>query len=867
MTAGSPGTSRGERVYACPAGVWDEVYSEDGGVRPGWPRFLTALRGVAPAELARRSGLAERMLRENGVNYHSPLDGGAGARPWRLDLLPMLLTMAEWTQVGDALTQRANLLNRIIADIYGPQTLLDEGLLPPELVYANSEYLRALAFTPRLNGTARAEHPGENGQGRSDTGQRHDLAPMLFYAAELARAPDGSWRVMADRSEAPAGPGFALENRIVSSRTIPSSFKSLPVERLAPFFVRLQNSLRKRALKNPDSPRIVLLSSGPDHPYYFEDVYLARYLGYTLVEGGDLAVRSDCVFLKTLSGLIPVDIVLARCAEAGLDPLELGGGSAHGVPGLLNAARAGNVVIANRPGCGIVGAPVFMAVLPELCQQLLGEPLRMPSIPTWWCGRSESLSLVLERLDELVIKPAFQKSGGEEIIVSELTPERRDKLVRRLQTEPWNYVAQEKIARSGVPVWSEHGLSCGHAAVRAFLVEDDGQWHLMPGGLIRIAPDTSPMQLSVAAGEGSKDLWVLADSKVDPVSLLTPADQPAELRRTGALFPSRVADNLFWLGRTLDRCDFIGRLVRALAERLIGEGTSDLTGVRFLARTLSEQGQLEPGFVLEGMESQLPSLSEALPLAVFDTREVGGLSRAVHDLRRLASLVRDWISPDTWHRINVTTSAFHVDASKDFKDLADVVTATNALIGDVAAVSGLITDGMNRGPSWRFLDLGRSIERAGATARLLLSADFRRSATEPGLLRTLVEVLDVRMTYRFRYRENLQRNAVLDLAVTDETNPRSLSYQIDRLVQHVDRLPGLEIRPLRSDSLRLVMQAAHAVRMLTAEDLAAAPPRAVIAAIRTVDDCMLRLSDNLTSRYLVHSSSPRQFSEFRGEPA
>lgn len=842
MSTGTTAATRADRIFECPETVWNEVYATDGSPRPQWQRFVTAFRSVSPADFARRNAAADRLLRENGVNYSTTNDGGAGARPWRLDLLPMLMSTAEWSSIEAALSQRARLLNLIIADIYGPRSLLDRGDLPPEILFANPEYLRPL----------------------TDLG-RADQTPMFLYAAELARTQDGSWRVMADRSEAPAGPGFALENRIVSSRTIPTALKQLPVERLAPFFVRLQNALRARAVKNADSPRIVLLSSGPDHPYYFEDVYLARYLGYTLVEGGDLAVRNDAVFLKTLAGLVPVDIVFARCAEAGLDPLELGGYSAHGVPGLLNAARCGNVAIANRPGCGIVGAPVFMAFLPTLCERLLGESLLIPSIPTWWCGHPESFRVVLERLDDLVIKPAFQKSGGEEIIVSDLVPDRRQRLLERLHADPVSWIAQEKIDRSGVPVWTPSGVRCGHAAVRAFLVEDERAWHMMPGGLIRIAPDCSPMQLSIAAGDGSKDLWVISDRKVDPVTLLAPRDQPAELRRTGAMFPSRVADNLFWLGRTLDRGDFVGRLVRALAERLIGEASIDMSEIRFLTRTLVEQGQLEPGFILEGMESQLPTLAEALPLAVYDSNEYGGLSRTVSDLIRLASLVRDWISPDTWHRINVAAETFRIDPEKEWRDLADVVASANGLVGELASVSGLIADGMNRGPSWRFLDLGRGIERAGATARMLLSADFKRGASEPGLLRTLVEVLDVRMTYRFRYRENLQRNAVLDLAITDETNPRSLAYQLDRIAQHVDRLPLGGGHPLRSEELRLVMQAAHGVRTLTPDDLAASPPKTVLAALRVVDENMTRLSETLTSKYLVHSGTPRQFSEFAGE--
>ncbi len=841
MSTGFEQSLTADRIFDCPTGVFNEVYGDNGDVRPGWQRTLQAYKQIPTAEFARRHAQAERLLRDNGVNFHSFAETSEAARPWKLDLLPMILSSDEAASIETGLAQRARLINLIIRDLYGPQQLIKNGVVPPEVVFANPEFRR-----PFHNLAAANEYP------------------LFLYAAEMGRSPDGTWWVMADRSEAPAGAGFALENRIVSSRSLPAALKQIPVERLAPFYLQLQNSLAQRATRSADNPRIVLLTQGPTHRYYFEDVFLARYLGYTLVEGGDLAVRNDAVFMKTLSGLLPVDIVLCRCSEAGLDPLELGGAAPHGVPGLLNAVRRGNVSLANVPGCGITGAPIFMAFLPTICRHLLGEELTLPSIATWWCGQPDHLKFVIDHFDRLVIKPAFQKSGGQEFVVDALTKTAKDNLLNQIRSQPYAFVAQERIARSGVPVWNESKNSCGHLALRTFLLEDGGNYFMMPGGLIRIAPDAGPMQLSVSAGESSKDLWILAKGKVDKISLLAPIDQPAELRRTSALFPSRVADNLFWLGRTIDRCDFLSRIVRSLADRLLGESIVDMTEIRFLARALSEQGQLEPGFVVDGMESQLPSLSEALPLAVFDGAEVGGLAQSIIELTRLSSLVRDWLSPDTWQRINFTSDSFLLSSKNEWNDLSDVVSSTNQLIGNIASVSGLISDGMNRGPSWRFLDLGRSIERAGATARLLLTAELKSSAATPAVLKTLIEVLDVQMTYRFRYRDQLQRNAVLDLVITDETNPRSLAFQIERLVSQVDRLPGADSRPLRSDEMRSVMQCAHAVRMLTATDLAANIPKNVINALKLVETGMLDLSDTLTRKYLVHSGVPRQISELTG---
>jgi uncharacterized circularly permuted ATP-grasp superfamily protein len=491
MTVSASERSSSATLFQCPPGVYNEVFASDGNPRPHWAGLVKCLRHVPDAEFARRAQQADQMLRDNGVTYTTYLDNKEQPRPWTLDLMPLAMAADEWSRLELGLKQRARLLNAMVRDIHGPQSLLKESLLPPAALFANPEYQR-----PFVNLCPTTDNP------------------LFLYAAEMARGPDGRWFVMADRTEAPAGPGFALENRIVVSRTIPAAMRRVPFQRLPSFFNRLKNSLARRSVAGRDNPQVVMLTHGPSHRYYFEDVYLARYLGYTLVEAGDLAVRNDSVFLKTLSGLVPVDIVLTRTAEAVIDPLEINNNRNAGVPGLLHAAREGNVTIANVPGCGLLGAPVFMAFLPRLCQHLLGERLLIPSIATWWGGEEAALKTILQRMPELVLKPAFQKSGGEEFIISDLPQAKVSELTERIRARPWQWVAQEKIQRAAAPVRTATGFRCGHVAMRTFLVEDEGDYHLMPGGLVRVASDTRPMQLSASAGDGSKDLWG-ADGRPD----------------------------------------------------------------------------------------------------------------------------------------------------------------------------------------------------------------------------------------------------------------------------------------------------------------------------------------------------------------
>lgn len=828
--------------YAPPPWVYDEVFQSDRSPRPHWIRFLEAFRNVSPDELTQRTIQADRVLRQNGVTYNVFGDGGESQRPWRLDLLPAIVPGDEWSRVERALDQRARLLDAVIRDLHGPQKFLKDRWLPPEAVYAHPGFVRAF----------------------------HHLRPaseqaLTLYSAELARLPEGGWQVMADRSEAPPGAAFALENRIVTSRAMPQVMHRVGVKRLAPFFVRLVNALKQRGSRPSESLRVVLLTPGPRHPLYFEDIYLARYLNLTLVEGGDLAVREDRVYLKTLGGLLPVDVIYSRGAEAQIDPLELGGSAPHGVPGILQAVRKGHVAIANTPGCGLIEAPVFMAFLPELCRRFTGEDLHLPSVPTWWCGDQQQRQYVLDNLNSLVIKPAYQKSGGEEILPGSLSSSRLSELRARITARPHAFIAQETVQRSASPVWSDGGVHCGHLALRVFLVADaPHSYSIMPGGLIRVATTTAPMELSIAAGFGSKDLWILSDGPVEHVTLLEPDDQPVPLRRTGAAFPSRVADDLFWLGQSLDRADFLCRLLRPVVDRLTAESEEDWPELPVLIRALADQGQIEPGFAVDGLDEQLPELTESLPKVIFDPAEPRGLAAAISEMKRLASLARDWLSPDTWRTIHHITTIFQTAGGRRRVDLADAYGTLNQLMVDLAAVSGLIQDGMIRGPAWRLLDMGRRIERGRITASLIVSTLQTGKVADKSVLRVLLEILDCRMTYRSRYLDNVQQNAVLDLAVTDETNPHSVAFQVVTLADHVDMLPRDLVTPLRTEEKRLAMAAVHDVRMLTPEQLTDSPPLEVERVLTDLEHQLRTLSDTLTRKYLVHSGAPRQITDSEG---
>ena len=830
------------RQYVPPAGVYDEMLAQPGQLRSHWQGMVRSLTRVQLHELSRRGELADRLIHENGVTYNVYGQPNDKPRPWELDILPVVYSAGEWHSLSEGLRQRVTLLNLILADIFGPQRLLKEGHLPPAAVFGHPRYL--LPF--------------------------HNLAPaggkhIHLYAAELARSPDGRWWIMADRTEVPSGAGYAVENRIVASRTWPHLIQECRVQRLASFFMKIQEQLQRLARHHKENPRIVLLTPGPSHPYYFEDAFLSRYLGYTLVEGGDLAVRNDQVALKTLGGLLPVDVIFRRIPDAECDPLELGGTSPHGIPGLLQATRAGHVSVVNSLGCSIVETPLFMACLPALCQLLLREPLKMPSIASWWCQDPVSLNYVLDHLDDLVIKPAFQHSGREETIVDQLSAPAKEKLIAKIKAEPEQYVAQEKIARSSTPSFHAGSLQTGHIALRTYAVATEDSYQVMPGGLIRVASSTQPLELSISAGEYSKDAWVLSEGPVKPVSLLAPTEQVIRLSRSGTELPSRVADHLFWLGRNLERADSAARLMRALLDRLAVETKLDsVTEVPSLLRVMAGRGLIAPDFVVESLKDSLPDVEDALISAVFGEEELLGLRATLRELHRQASVVRDRISIDTWRIINRLATEFLKSVLPEETDFGDALESLDRLLFHLAACNGLVSDAMTRGQAWRFLDFGRKVERALQMVTLLRYTLLSLAEPFGPVLQAVLDIADSAMTYRSRYLARLQPAPVLDLLLTDETNPRAIAFQLVALADHVNHLPREDALPTRTGDQRTIMSALHNVQMADVEQLVKNPRNrrnALEKLLNHVEDRLNQLSDQVSRKYLIHAGAPRQMQD------
>ncbi|MFI5308576.1 MAG: circularly permuted type 2 ATP-grasp protein, partial [Polyangiales bacterium] len=767
-SAGSADLVRG---YGRPHGAYDELLDERGELRPHFRALFAQLQALGNDVLERRWDKARQLLHDNGASYNVYGDPKGVDRPWNLSPIPTVLPASEFAVLERGIAQRARLLDALLADLYGKQRVLLEGLLPPQLVFDNPGFLRPCHGTSPPMGVW-----------------------LPIYGADLMRTQDGSFAVLDDRTQAPSGAGYALENRLVISSVLPEAFRDGHVERLASFFRALRDTLDGLAPHNRDNPRIVLLTPGPYNATYFEQAYLAQYLGYTLVNGGDLTVRKDRVLLKMLGGLQPVDVILRRVNDDYCDPLELHPDSLLGVPGLLQAVRAGNVAIANPLGSGLLRTPAILPYLAALCRALLGEELRLPSVRTLFCGEETTLAEVESMFDDAVVKPAFPDSAGHPVLTALLSQTERDELLAKVHHAPGRYVVQERVHGSVSPELDDSTLSPRTLVVRCFAVASRGEHVVMPGGLARVAGSPEGFEVSMQLDARSKDLWVLSDGPISHFSLLPPVHRPVALSRGGGDLPSRAADNLYWLGRYTERAENVARLSRVLCARL-----SELGGPRDLQRS-SELGALLRALrlqtkllytaPLEGNEPpELDVAQRELVQAVLDPNVDGSLRTSIGSTLRTGRLVRDRISTDTWRVLaaldDELDAAEHALAEDPLGVLQD---AQNKIVLRLSAFSGLVMDSMTRGHAFRFLDMGRRLERALGLVTLLRSTLVEPCDREGPLLEGVLETADSSMTYRRRYLASLQLAPVVDLLLIDESNPRSVIYQLDAIGRHLAEL-------------------------------------------------------------------------------
>lgn len=784
-------------------GIYDEMKTADGEIRPHWQGLAGALSALSPADLDARWRRVERILYENGLTHNIYDEGDAARRPWRLDALPLLVSSDDWRRLEAGLVQRARLLDAVLADCYGEQRLMLDGGLPAPLVLGNPQFLRPLHGVP-VSGNRR----------------------LHYYAADVGRGPDGRWWVLKDRCESPVGGGFALENRIALRNCLPDEFNAAKVRQLAGFFQAVHEGVV--SLTDTPDPRVIVLTSGPAAPGYFAHSYLARYQGYLLAEGPDVTVRDDRVFLKTLEGLRPVDVIIRRVEAASCDPLELRSDSPFGIPGLVAAVRAGNVHVVNALGSGLADTEGLMPFLPALSQRLLGEDLLVPSIETWWCGDARSREHVLTNLDRLETRDLFYRGASEPGTQNPDGPEAWQVGGARAHIEQrgFAYLARAPLALSTVPVIGVQGLRPVPFALRVFVAAGPDGYVVMPGGLARMCPPHPGQAFDFGRFGDGKDTWVIADGATRGSPVRRPRPGSVELRRTGRELPSRTADNLFWLGRYAERAEALMRQVRSSILRLVDDERpmEDLLAIdRVLGPVFDKAAVTKPDGA-ERSAGPRPALERRLGELVFDADRAYGMRLTLRDLGRTATLTRDRLSVDSWKILRqLQPDDFArrpgIAGVQRRSAVGAVLPQLDQGIQRLVAFSGMGMENMTRSYGWRFLDMGRRIERGLQTAALLGGLVEAEDPEDDGSLILLLEIADSFMTYRSRYLVTPQLAPVVDLLLLDESNPRSVAFQLTTLVGHLEQVPTDPSRPVPTPEQDLAGDLLAALHVADATDL------------------------------------------------
>ncbi len=772
---------------------FDELAAPGGVVREHWKKIAHAYDELGIEKMEQRSREISQELRDNGVTYNVYSDPDGINRPWKLDPVPMVFSQQEWESIERGLVQRAELLNLIISDIYGERKLIKEGFIPFEMVFTHKGFLRQ---------ADKIKIPGK--------------FQLIQYSADLVRGPLGKMWVLHDRTDAPSGAGYTLENRAAMTRVFPDLIRENQVRKISSYYQTLKNTLTRLAVQNKENPRVVLLSPGTANETYFEHAYLASSLGFTLVFGQDLTVSDGYVWLKTLKGLEKVDVIVRRVDDIFCDPLEFLGDSHLGVVGLMEAVRQQKVTIINPLGGRILENPGLMAFLPRLCKHLLNEELILPSVATWWCGHEKEKKYVLDNLPFLITRSIYRSNENRPYIGSELSKKQLDDLRKEINTRPYLYVAQEVVSFSTTPSLVDNNLEACNAVFRSYIVADMDKevYHVMPGGLSRSFPTKGEFIISNQTGGISKDTWVLGPSPQSQVKAIV--NQPI-LRQVKNILPSRTGESLFWLGRYLDRAVSNVRMMRIVL-KMYNERDDEIhpetnETLVILLKCLSTLTGTLPGFSSPDQHKLRQPEKELLSLAV-ETGRSGTLAQSLQSFLTNGYAVRDRLSLDTWRILDSISEEFEL-MKENGNDLRKIYHNLDQFIIKLMAFIGLNNDNMTRASSWRLLNIGRFLESSLNTCTILQAAlaNDVKPEVEKQLMELVLMCNESLVTYRYLYRSTLQLPGVLNLLLVNEDNPKSVAFLIAKIDEHLAHLPDNHTEGGLSPAHKKLLEALTMIRL------------------------------------------------------
>ena len=812
-------------TITCPQGSYCEHLDPGGGLRPHWKSLLETLASKGKDVLTQDHERAKRRRHEDGATINPFDDLTEQTSSWSLDMVPLPLSSQEWGQIEAGIKQRMGLLEKVLRDTYGPQNLLKNGSIDSELIFANPNFLHAC-------------------HGIEPSGNKH----LTFYAADLYRAPDGQFKVYRDYSVNPAGLGYTLENRLVMSRVFSRLYHKTQIRRLAPFFQKFHRAFIERSSLRKNDPGIVLLSPGPDSNIYFEHALLSRYLGYPLVEGQDLTVRNGELFLKTLADLEPVEAIFRHIDDQNSDPFALRRTTSAGVSGLIQVCREQNIDITNPIGSGFIETPALQTLFPQLCQDLLGEELLLANHRAWWGGHKESLAHMVNNLAHLEVSGAMERSA---------TVQASQNLLADIQKAPASYIGSSAIAPSSAPAWDGQGVTSCYNMIRVFACATENGYSVMPGGLAITGDKVETLCSRNPEIQKSKDIWIISDEPVELITLMSGFSSIPEFKRSSDL-PNRVADNLLWLGRYLERAEGLVRILRSVFKRLAGEDKPEnVPELKFLLHILQAKHVL-PG-VVEELQGDEVALLQHLSNALYKKDSSESVRAILRSVQQTARNVRDRLSTDC-ARILGRMENFRATADSDPVEILD-----ETLI-NLSAFSGLAMESMHRGVGWSFMDMGRRVERAMNQSVLIRHAIPEVCTDAHNTLQALLEICDNLMTYRGRYRSSFQLAPVLDLLLADEVNPKSMAFQFKQISAHIDQFPRKNEKRFSSKEERNALDLLTGIRLLDLTKIdctdTSTETEKVITFLHETEQKLKDLGQEVSANYLTRVPSTPHFAVF-----
>ena len=832
--------------YRTIPGVYDELYDADGQIRNKYKFLVKSFQELGPAELVNRRRDTDRILRENGVTYNlyqtdSP---EAKERPWDLDLFPLVMESEEWRVLERGLNQRADLLDALVRDVYSKRRLLHEKKIPPEILFNETSFLRAC-------------------DGMYDS--NHFLAKnpaLLFFVCDLIRAADGNFYVLNDRVQAPSGSGYSLENRIVLSRIFPSMYRDAMVHRVAVYFRSLRKSLSQLAGVTGREPVIVLLTPGPSNETYFEHAYLAGYLGYTLVQGGDLTVRKNKVYMKTVEGLQQIDLILRRVDDDFMDPLELRGDSLLGVPGLLESVRSGNVKIANPIGTGFLENRALLPFYSDLCRFYLGEDLILPMAPTYWMGTPHHFQLVLQNPEKYVFKTVSRTDEEKPVTFIELSGDRKDSFLYKLKLSPNRFIAQEMIASATVPVLGKNGFRPGRAIMRTFVSSSGSGYQTMAGGLVRVSPSLDDFFITSQRGAWSKDLWVLATETQKEESLLVPKSDQVLISRKSSGVPSRVADNLFWLARYLERSENQTRVIREATYKILQvEDGYERESLENSLKLVTHVTNSYPGFIGDDAGDLFLNPFPELQRLTTNRQVVGSLAFHLRSLVMASKSVRDRLSED----MKKILLQLEDQSNHEIESYDQIIDFLQKIVVNLSSLTGLSFENMSREAGWYFLNLGRRIERSINMILMLQGMIRWDSFRDKASFETFLRINDIRLTYNRRYSGKIDQESVLDILLFDTTNPRSFAYQLEQINSDIEFLPGKDEKVVYSEDRAALQLYTHfKMKDISIFFELENPLESVSIWLEELHTYLKQLSEALSARYFNYTEEQTRIGDGNG---